>query len=128
MNPRLTPAGRALADQEFTRIQAGLAAIFPDEADRWAANRRTFNKMMQVERSTPAHRTALKKAILAEQGGLCASCGQPIIAKGAVNDRYEAVKGYCKGNVRVICQLCDTSIQQSRGYKEAAQSSLQADR
>ena len=62
------------------------------------------------------HRKLLKATKRGEQQNKCAVCGGQLPAKNAILDRVEAMKGYTAENTRLICQPCDTRVQEERKY------------
>jgi hypothetical protein len=87
-----------------------------DHALRFALRRKLFKELMYDERSKPMQRRALKRRMIAEQGGRCAICCEVLPERNAVLDRFEAMKGYVASNVRVLCPACDTNEQMKKGY------------
>lgn len=87
-----------------------------DAAFHWALRRKLAKELTYDERSKPMQRRALKARKRKAQDGLCKECRSPLPERGAVLDRYEAMKGYTDENTRLICSNCDTKIQVSRGY------------
>ena len=87
-----------------------------DSALLWALRRKLAKELIYDERGRPAHRVALKRRKRLEQRDLCATCSNPLPAKGSVLDRIEAMGGYTPENTRVLCPTCDAAIQHERGY------------
>jgi hypothetical protein len=83
----------------------------------WALRRKLTKELGYDERGKPMHRKILKLKKMAAQKGLCAVCGEELPEKNSVLDRLEAMGGYTEENTRLICQECDTKIQDERGYK-----------
>lgn len=87
-----------------------------DDALFWALRRKLYKELSYDERGKPMLRRKLKQAKRAEQKGKCANCGRRLPKDYTVLDRIHAMKGYTERNTRLICQKCDQTIQQSRGY------------
>lgn len=87
-----------------------------DDALHFALRRKLFKELVYDERSKPMQRRALKATKRLEQGGRCALCGDALPARGAVLDRFEAMKGYIASNVRLLCPRCDAAEQEKKGY------------
>lgn len=77
-----------------------------------------MTQLQYDERSTPAHRTALKSKKYKAQNGLCELCfiELPEEGKGAVLDRLSAPDGYTLENTRLLCKACDDRVQKSRNF------------
>jgi hypothetical protein len=98
-------------------VRARLEHLANGDADlHFALRRKLFKELIYDERSKPMQRRALKRKKIAEQGGKCAICQEPLQKRGAVLDRIEAMKGYISSNVRVLCPSCDTEQEETRGY------------
>jgi ribosomal protein L44E len=83
----------------------------------WALRRKLYKELTYDERGKPMHRRKLKGVKRAEQDNKCPLCLESLPSEYAVLDRIEAMKGYTQENTRLLCQSCDTRIQQERGYK-----------
>ena len=81
-----------------------------DSELHWALRRKLAKELTYDERSKPMQRRALKERKRKAQSGLCTECQEPLLERGAVLDRFEAMKGYTDENTRVICPPCDTRI------------------
>lgn len=70
------------------------------------------------EKSTPAHRKALKQRKMKIQDGKCALCGGDLPDGGAysVLDRLQAHLGYIDENVQLVHANCDYKQQAAKGY------------
>jgi rubrerythrin len=66
--------------------------------------------------SRRARDPALKKKKTVEQNGLCNICHEPLPAKFAVLDRFEAAGGYTLENTQLLCPSCDSQKQRDLGY------------
>jgi ribosomal protein L44E len=84
---------------------------------QWALRRKLSKELTYDERGGPMQRRKLKELKRAEQDNKCTVCAVSLPAKYAVLDRIETMKGYTPENTRLICQACDTRVQQERGYK-----------
>lgn len=102
-----------LADvrERLTRLSDG------DTDLQWALRRKLFKELIYDERGKPMHRRKLKELKRTEQDNKCPLCSNSLPAKYAVLDRIQAMKGYTPENTRLLCQECDTRVQQERGYK-----------
>ncbi len=85
---------------------------------RFALRRKIAKELTYDERGTPMQRKKLKLKMLRLQNGLCANCGRalPLLARGAVLDRQNAMAGYTSENVKLICRACDDKLQESRNF------------
>jgi len=85
---------------------------------RFALRRKIAKELTYDERGTPMQRKKLKLKMLRVQNGLCANCGKalPLLARGAVLDRQNAMAGYTAENVKLICRACDDKLQESRNF------------
>ncbi len=116
-NRRLTAAELEDARLLLTMVRAGLRQLAGDDADLlFALRRKVYKELVYDERDKPMVRRRLKAQKRQQQGGLCATCGQPLPHKYSVLDRLSAAAGYTAENTRLVCQACDVSTQQSRGY------------
>ena len=116
-NPRLTDDKLAQAHAILAAARAQLdVASAGDPILLFALRRKVQKELMHDERGTPAHRNRVKELKRAEQGNLCTLCGEPLPAKNAVLDRFEAVNGYTVENTRLIHPDCDIRVQSEKGY------------
>jgi hypothetical protein len=83
----------------------------------WALRRKLYKELTYDERGKPMHRRKLKELKRAEQDNKCSLCSILLPPTYVVLDRLEAMKGYTSENTRLLCQACDTRVQQERGYK-----------
>lgn len=88
-----------------------------DKELHWALRRKLAKELVYDERSRPGDRRALKAYKRGEQKGVCALCTATLPEKYAVLDRLEAMLGYTRENTRLICQSCDKTVQEGRGYR-----------
>lgn len=118
-------SNRQLTDDERERLALPLLAEIRrrivelsagDTRLAWALRRKIYKELVYDERSKPMTRVKLKKEKRAAQKGTCAACNEPLPAKGAVLDRFEAEGGYTPENTRLICPPCDMRIQAERRY------------
>lgn len=117
-NPILNADQRQKANELLERIRAELVALAGDDSDLLFAYRRRVAKMLVYdERGGPNKRGRLKRAKMIAQGGRCLECSKPLPSSDNVLDRFSAVGGYTDANTRLICELCDRSIQRERGYR-----------
>ena len=117
-------SNRRLSNEELVHANELLATVRAEldrlsDGDRetlFAYRRKVYKELMYDERSKPMVRRALKIKMRKKQGGLCALCAGELPARNCVLDRFSAVDGYVEKNVRLICETCDRSVQQQRGY------------
>jgi len=118
-------SNRRLSDAELVSLFAPLiievrarlrALAAGDDGLHWALRRKLAKELVYDERSKPMQRRSVKAKKRAEQHGLCAVCAGELPPRGAVLDRFEAMKGYTLGNTRLLCPACDTEVQASRNY------------
>lgn len=85
---------------------------------RFALRRKIAKELTYDERGKPMQRKKLKLKMVRLQNGMCASCGKPLplLARGAVLDRQDAMVGYTVENVKLICRDCDEKLQEKRGF------------
>ncbi|MGA3288440.1 MAG: hypothetical protein ABSD46_13580 [Bacteroidota bacterium] len=123
---KYTLANRRLTEEEikklftplFSEVRKRLTALSRGKKDlRWALQRKLLKELIYDERGKPMYRRKLKEQKRLEQNNKCAVCGSKLPTKYSVLDRFKAMKGYTIKNTRLICQSCDTTIQQQRGYK-----------
>lgn len=117
-NRNLTPSELSeLFAPLITDVRSRLIALAGNDEDlHWALRRKLAKELTYDERSKPMARRALKERKRKTQGGRCQECGELLPERGAVLDRFQAMKGYTDENTRLICQQCDTRIQAARGY------------
>ena len=85
---------------------------------QFAIRRKIAKELSYDERGKPTQRKKLKLKMLRLQNGLCANCNNPLplLARGAVLDRQNAMAGYTVENVKLICRACDDKLQESRSF------------
>ena len=88
-----------------------------DPALLFALRRKLAKELVYDERSKPAKRQRLKRQKRRDQGGRCAVCGGELPERGSVLDRLDAMKGYSRENVRLICPPCDMKIRLEKGFR-----------
>ena len=71
--------------------------------------RKLGKSLIYDERGTPMHRRRIKTLKREEQQGRCTICREILPERGAVLDRFEAMKGYTLENTRLLCSECDQS-------------------
>jgi hypothetical protein len=117
---------RQLSDEErrelfapiFDFVQSRLESASAGDAGLLFALRRKLQKELSyLERGKPTERRGLKLFMRGKQNGLCAVCHANLPEKNAVLDRIEPMEGYVQGNVRLLCEGCDRTIQAEREYK-----------
>lgn len=102
----------------LTEVRQRLVSLSGGDIDlQWALRRKLFKELTYDERGKPMQRRKLKELKRAEQDNKCPLCSRSLPAKYVVLDRMEAMKGYTSENTRLLCQDCDTQVQQERGYK-----------
>ena len=102
----------------LVEIRQRLVSLSDGDKDlEWALRRKLFKELTYDERGKPMQRRKLKDQKRAEQDNKCPLCKKSLPAKYVVLDRLEAMKGYTSENTRLLCQKCDTKVQQDRGYK-----------
>ena len=116
---------RRLTDEELSTLFAPLVAdvrsrlraiAADDENLHWALRRKLAKELVYDERSKPATRKGIKAKKRVAQCGRCAICSGELPSRGAVLDRFEAMKGYTLENTRLLCPACDTDVQANRRY------------
>jgi hypothetical protein len=87
---------------------------------QFAIRRKIAKELSYDERGKPAQRKKLKLRMLRLQNGFCADCGEalPLLARGAVLDRQNAMAGYTVENVKLICRKCDDKLQENRNFRD----------
>jgi hypothetical protein len=124
-NHRFLMPNRQLTKQELQDIFAPLIALVRhelimraagDAALHWALRRKLAKELGYDERGKPGLRKLLKQRKLVQQDGKCPVCSEHLPARGAVLDRFEAMRGYNDENTRLICPTCDVEIQASRRF------------
>ena len=102
----------------LAEVRQRLTSLSGEDTDlQWALRRKLFKELTYDERGKPMQRRKLKDLKRAEQDNKCPLCSKLLPAKYVVLDRIEAMKGYTPENTRILCQECDTRVQQERGYK-----------
>ncbi|MFL6760090.1 hypothetical protein [Sphingomonas sp.] len=115
---------RTLNDYELDRanmllqvVRAELQRLAGDDKELlFAFRRKVVKELGYDERSKPMVRRALKRTMHKLQNGICPLCNEALPERYSVLDRFKAVDGYVKANVRLICPECDAKVQQERGY------------
>lgn len=100
-------------------VRQSIQKLSGNDSDlQFAIRRKIAKELSYDERGKPTQRKQLKLKMLRLQKGLCAKCGKPLplLARGAVLDRQNAMAGYAVENVRLICRACDDEIQESRSF------------
>ncbi len=116
-NRRLTQAELEHARLLLTMVRAGLRQLAGEDSELlFALRRKVYKELTYDERDKPMVRRRLKAQKRQEQGGQCPICSRPLPEKYCVLDRLNAAAGYTAENTRLICSVCDTATQQSRGY------------
>lgn len=117
-NPQLNKTQLKQAHKLITKIRKQIETLAKNNPEVIFAFRRKIVKELGYdEKSHPNVRRALKVEMRKKQKGICPLCKQELPDKGAILDRAEAIKGYKKENVRLICPSCDRKVQEERGYK-----------
>jgi hypothetical protein len=102
----------------LSEVRERIATLSGDDKDlQWALRRKLFKELTYDERGKPMQRWKLKEMKRDEQDNKCPRCSDSLPAKYAVFVRIQAMKGYTLENTRLLCQACDTQVQQERGYK-----------
>jgi hypothetical protein len=118
-NRRLTKPELEWARELLAEVIARLEKRSGGDSDLlFALRRKVFKELIYAERGRPMDRGKLKREMRAIQEDLCAHCSEPLPKLYTVLDRFDAAKGYVKGNVRVLCELCDRKIQADRRYTD----------
>lgn len=116
-NRQLTGEERERVAPLLEEVRARLRALAgSDEELYWAMRRKVYKELMYDERKKPMQRRALKTFKRKEQGNRCAECQNELPKTNVVLDRLEAMKGYTKENIRLLCRDCDYRIQQDRAF------------
>ena len=100
-------------------VRRSIERLSGNDSDlQFAIRRKIAKELSYDERGKPAQRKKLKLRMLRLQNGLCAKCGKPLplLARGAVLDRQNAMAGYAAENVKLICRSCDDELQESRSF------------
>ena len=100
-------------------IRLSIQKLSGNDSDlQFAIRRKIAKELTYDERGKPMQRKKLKLKMLRLQNGLCANCNNPLplLARGAVLDRQNAMAGYTVENVKLICRKCDDKIQESRTF------------
>ena len=120
-NRRLTPEERSDLGSLLHEIRGHLDAMAGPNAElRFALNRRLYRLLSYDERGTPAFRKKLKEKKLAEQGGNCALCLQPLELRDSELDRISASVGYTAANTRLVHHACHRKDQQRKGFSDTS--------
>ena len=117
-NRQLTPTElQKLFAPLFEQVRARMKELSHDQVDLyWALRRKLAKELSYEERGKPMQRRALKEFKRQQQGGKCASCGEPLPEKDVILDRKEAMGGYTRENTQLLCRPCDYRIQSERGF------------
>jgi hypothetical protein len=117
---------RKLSEQELKmtnslleEVRQSIQKLSGNDSDlRFAIRRKIAKELSYDERGKPTQRKKLKLKMLRLQNGLCANCNKPLplLARGAVLDRQNAMAGYTVENVKLICRSCDDKLQESRSF------------
>jgi hypothetical protein len=110
----LTTVFRPILDRVRSILQR---ASDGDPEFHWALRRKLAKELVYDEREKPAKRKRLKRQKRRQQGDKCQKCGLDLPQRGAVLDRFDAMKGYTLENTHLLCPGCDSELQVSRGYK-----------
>ena len=113
-NEELSTVFRPILDQVRLILQR---ASNRDPELHWALRRKLAKELIYDEREKPAKRKRLKRQKRRQQGDKCQKCGLDLPQRGAVLDRFVAMKGYTLENTRLLCPSCDSELQGSRSYK-----------
>ncbi len=116
---KLTEQELKVANSLLEEFRQSIGRPSRDDPDlRFALRRKIAKELTYNERGKPAQRKKLKLKMLRLQHGLCANCGHPLplLARGAVLDRKDAMAGYTVANVKLICRDCDDKLQESRSF------------
>lgn len=100
-------------------VRQSIQKLSENDSDlQFAIRRKIAKELSYDERGKPTQRKKLKLRMLRLQNGLCAKCGKPLplLARGAVLDRQNAMAGYTVENVKLICRTCDDELQESRSF------------
>ena len=118
-NRRLTPSEIVSLNELQDVTVAALQFLAGDDPEiLFALRRRSFTRLMHLERGTPAHRTKLKAEKWKAQEGLCAMCKEPMPQKGSELDRHIAWKGYTPENTRLVHHDCHIEDQRRKGFTD----------
>ena len=99
-------------------VSTRLGELSRDDSELLFALRRKLAKsLIYDERGTPMHRRRIKTLKREEQQGQCAICHEPLPRRGAILDRFEAMRGYTLENTRLLCSECDSRIQEERNFE-----------
>jgi len=82
----------------------------------FALRRKLAKSLIYDERGTPMHRRRIKMLKREEQQGQCTVCCQALPKRGAVLDRFEAMRGYTLEDTRLLCSECDSRVQEERNF------------
>src|SRR5437879_3356607 len=88
-----------------------------DPALLFALRRKLAKELIYDERSKPDKRQRLKRQKRRDQGGRCAICNGALPERGSILDRNDAMKGYIRENVRLVCPSCDLKGQVEKGFQ-----------
>ena len=117
-NPMLNSQQLLLANHILNRVRADiLSAALGDSDTLFALRRKIAKELSYDERGKPAQRKRLKHLMRRKQNGFCALCTSSLPEKNCVLDRIEAKVGYREDNVRLLCQVCDFSVQSQKDFK-----------
>ncbi len=103
----------------LAEVRHSIEKLSGNDSDlQFAIRRKIAKELTYDERGKPMQRKKLKLKMYRLQNGLCAKCGKPLplLARGAVLDRQNAMAGYTAENVKLICRDCDDKLQESKGF------------
>jgi hypothetical protein len=120
-NRRLTADEREALGSLLREIRSRLDSMAGANAElRFALNRRLYRLLSYDERGTPAFRKKLKEKKLAEQGGNCPLCSEPLELRDSELDRISASVGYTAANTRLVHHACHRKDQQRKGFSDTS--------
>ena len=108
-----------MANSLLEEVRHSIERLSGNDLDlRFAIRRKIAKELSYDERGKPTQRKKLKLRMLRLQNGLCARCAKPLplLARGAVLDRQNAMAGYTVENVKLICRACDDELQETRSF------------
>ena len=119
---------RKLNEEELARtnslleeVRLKIQSLSGNDSDlQFAIRRKIAKELSYDERGKPTQRKKLKLKMLRLQKGLCANCGEalPLLVRGAVLDRQNAMAGYTVENVKLIFRDCDDKLQEKRNFRD----------
>lgn len=115
--PRLSDEQRSKTDELFMELEKRLQDVADGDERLLFAMRRSLRKKLEYkERGTPMERRKLKEQIWKKQRGICALCEKVLPETETELDRFDAVKGYVVGNVRLVHHKCHRKDQQAKRF------------